>query len=172
METSLAAGNSLSQAWSSIPEKLLFYDYIGNNPAKGGLFRYGRMIDGDGLPIAWIGHPVFKDSSGSELTVRRMTSFFETFPTVLTDADNIVRADIPFRRAEAEYSIEQTGVTVSFNGGLLDGKTFSNPADVRRYARQAVLGEAFQFDRETYNSDGVFRTSNRGFLPSSMPVLP
>jgi photosystem II CP47 chlorophyll apoprotein len=30
---------SLSEAWSKIPEKLAFYDYIGNNPAKGRLFR-------------------------------------------------------------------------------------------------------------------------------------
>jgi photosystem II CP47 chlorophyll apoprotein len=27
-----------------IPDKLAFYDYIGNNPAKGGLFRAGPMI--------------------------------------------------------------------------------------------------------------------------------
>ena len=30
---------NLIEAWSAIPEKLAFYDYIGNNPAKGGLFR-------------------------------------------------------------------------------------------------------------------------------------
>ncbi|KAL1368082.1 hypothetical protein AAHE18_02G095100 [Arachis hypogaea] len=35
----LAENQSLSEAWSKIPEKLAFYDYIGNNPAKGGLFR-------------------------------------------------------------------------------------------------------------------------------------
>jgi hypothetical protein len=27
---------SLPEAWAQIPENLLFYDYIGNNPAKGG----------------------------------------------------------------------------------------------------------------------------------------
>ncbi|KAG8474002.1 hypothetical protein CXB51_033779 [Gossypium anomalum] len=32
----LAENQSLSEAWSKIPEKLAFYDYIGNNPAKGG----------------------------------------------------------------------------------------------------------------------------------------
>ena len=37
----LAENLSLSEAWSKIPEKLAFYDYIGNNPAKGGLFRAG-----------------------------------------------------------------------------------------------------------------------------------
>lgn len=31
----LAENQSLSEAWSKIPEKLAFYDYIGNNPAKG-----------------------------------------------------------------------------------------------------------------------------------------
>ncbi|MGD1918431.1 MAG: photosystem II chlorophyll-binding protein CP47, partial [Pleurocapsa sp.] len=164
VENSLAAGDSLSQAWSRIPEKLAFYDYIGNNPAKGGLFRYGRMGDGDGLPQTWLGHPIFHDGEGRELTVRRMNSFFETFPTVLTDEDNIVRADIPFRRAESQNSFEQTGVTVDFYGGLLDGQTFTNPVEVRKYARQAILGEAFEFDTQTYNSDGVFRTSNRGFF--------
>lgn len=164
VENSLAAGDSLSQAWSRIPEKLLFYDYIGNNPAKGGLFRYGRMVDGDGLPLAWLGHPIFQDGEGRELNVRRMNSFFETFPTVLTDQDNIVRADIPFRRSEAENSFEQTGVTVNFYGGLLNNQTFSDPVEVKKFARQAVFGEAFEFDRQTYNSDGVFRTSNRGFF--------
>ena len=38
-----------SQAWSRIPDKLAFYDYIGNNPAKGGLFRAGSMDKGDGI---------------------------------------------------------------------------------------------------------------------------
>ncbi|MCD7460981.1 hypothetical protein HAX54_044948 [Datura stramonium] len=35
----LAENQSLSEAWSKIPEKLAFYDYFGNNPANGGLFR-------------------------------------------------------------------------------------------------------------------------------------
>ncbi|EMS51255.1 Photosystem II CP47 chlorophyll apoprotein [Triticum urartu] len=39
----LAENLSLSEAWSKIPEKLAFYDYIGNNSAKGGLFRAGSM---------------------------------------------------------------------------------------------------------------------------------
>jgi hypothetical protein len=42
-----------SQAWSRIPDKLAFYDYIGNNPAKGGLFRAGAMDKGDGIAEAW-----------------------------------------------------------------------------------------------------------------------
>jgi photosystem II CP47 chlorophyll apoprotein len=164
VEDNLAAGDTLSEAWSKIPEKLAFYDYVGNSPAKGGLFRTGQMNKGDGIAQTWLGHPVFKDSEGRQLFVRRMPNFFETFPVVLVDADGVVRADIPFRRAESKYSFEQTGITVSFYGGLLDGKTFSDPQSVKAYARQALLGEAFVFDRETLNSDGVFRTSPRGWF--------
>ncbi|MGK7875492.1 MAG: photosystem II chlorophyll-binding protein CP47 [Xenococcaceae cyanobacterium] len=164
VEANLAAGDTLSEAWSKIPEKLAFYDYIGNSPAKGGLFRVGPMVNGDGIAQTWQGHAVFKDSEGRELTVRRMPNFFETFPVVLTDSEGIIRADIPFRRAESQLSIEQTGVTVSFYGGALDGQTFDAPSTVKQYARKAQIGEAFEFDRETLNSDGVFRTSPRGWF--------
>ena len=164
VESKVADGATLEEAWESIPEKLAFYDYVGNSPAKGGLFRTGSMVSGDGIAQAWLGHPVFKDREGRELTVRRMPNFFETFPVVLTDADGIVRADIPFRRAESKLSIEQTGVTATMYGGALDGKTFSNPAEVKQIARKAQLGEPFDFDRETLGSDGVFRTSPRGWF--------
>ena len=70
---------------------------------------------------------------------------FETFPVVLVDKDGVVRADIPFRRAESKYSFEQTGVTVSFYGGELNGQTVTEPALVKRYARKAQLGEPFEF---------------------------
>ncbi|NEO70439.1 photosystem II chlorophyll-binding protein CP47 [Moorena sp. SIO3H5] len=164
VQAELADGASLSEAWSSIPDKLAFYDYIGNSPAKGGLFRTGPMDQGDGIAEGWLGHAVFTDSEGRELTVRRMPNFFETFPIILTDANGVVRADIPFRRAESRYSFEQAGVTASFYGGVLDGQTFTDPFDVKQYARTAQLGEGFQFDRETLNSDGVFRTSTRGWF--------
>jgi photosystem II CP47 chlorophyll apoprotein len=164
VQTSVADGASLSQAWSEIPEKLAFYDYVGNSPAKGGLFRTGQMNKGDGIAQAWLGHPVFTDGEGRELFVRRLPNFFENFPVVLTDADGVVRADIPFRKAESKYSFEQTGVTVSFYGGALNGQTFKDPAVVKRYARSSQLGEPFEFDRETLNSDGVFRTSPRGWF--------
>ncbi|NEQ56480.1 MAG: photosystem II chlorophyll-binding protein CP47 [Moorea sp. SIO4A1] len=164
VQAELADGASLSEAWSSIPEKLAFYDYIGNSPAKGGLFRTGPMDKGDGIAEGWLGHAVFTDSEGRELTVRRMPNFFETFPIILTDANGVVRADIPFRRAESRYSFEQAGVTASFYGGVLDGQTFTDPFDVKQYARTAQLGEGFEFDRETLNSDGVFRTSTRGWF--------
>jgi len=122
------------------------------------------MNSGDGIAEAWIGHPVFTDGEGRELTVRRLPNFFENSPVILTDADGVVRADIPFRRSESKYSFEQTGVTVSFYGGALDGQTFTNPADVKKYARRAQLGESFDFDTETLGSDGVFRTSTRGWF--------
>ena len=53
-ENSLNEGLSLTEAWSRIPDKLAFYDYVGNNPAKGGLFRAGPMNKGDGIAEAWL----------------------------------------------------------------------------------------------------------------------
>jgi photosystem II CP47 chlorophyll apoprotein len=164
VQTSLAKGQSPSEAWSQIPDKLAFYDYIGNSPAKGGLFRTGPMDKGDGIAQAWDGHVVFQDAEGRELTVRRMPNFFETFPVVLVDADGVVRADIPFRRAESKYSFEQAGIKASFYGGALDGQTFTDAPTVKKFARKAQIGEVFEFDRETLNSDGVFRTSTRGWF--------
>lgn len=157
-------GRNLSQAWRQIPEKLAFYDYIGNNPAKGGLFRAGAINSGDGIAVGWLGHAVFSDRNGNELYVRRIPTFFETFPVLLIDKDGAIRADIPFRRAESKYSIEQVGVSVTFYGGELDGSTFSDPTTVKKYARRAQLGEIFEFDRTTLQSDGVFRSSPRGWF--------
>ncbi len=173
VQANVADGVSLSAAWSAIPEKLAFYDYVGNGPAKGGLFRVGPMNKTNGVALSWAGHPVFKDREGRELSVRRLPNFFETFPVILTDKDGIVRADIPFRRAESKYSFEQAGVTVSFYGGELDGQTFDDPATVKKYARQAQLGEPFKFDGDQSTRfgdlpiakpDGVFRTSPRGWF--------
>ncbi|MCT7950576.1 photosystem II chlorophyll-binding protein CP47 [Ancylothrix sp. C2] len=164
VETSLAEGQNQAQAYEEIPEKLAFYDYVGNNPAKGGLFRVGPMNNGDGLAKGWQGHAVFKDGEGRELFVRRIPNFFETFPVLLVDKDGVLRADIPFRRAESKYNFEQAGVSVSFYGGELDGQTFDDPSTVKKFARKAQQGEIFDFDREVFNSDGVFRTSPRGWF--------
>jgi photosystem II CP47 chlorophyll apoprotein len=160
----LAENLSLSEAWSKIPEKLAFYDYIGNNPAKGGLFRAGAMENGDGIAIGWLGHPIFKDKEGNEIFVRRMPTFFETFPVVLVDKEGIVKDDVPFRRAESKYSVEKVGVTVEFYGVRLDKVSFGDPAIVKKYARRAQLGEIFELDRATLKSDGVFRSSPRGWF--------
>jgi photosystem II CP47 chlorophyll apoprotein len=164
VQADVSSGASLSDAWSAIPDKLAFYDYIGNNPSKGGLFRTGQMNKGDGIAQGWIGHPVYRDAEGRELFVRRMPNFFENFPIILTDKDGIVRADIPFRRAESKYSFEQVGVTASFYGGSLNGQVIKDATAVKRYARKSQLGEPFEFDQETLNSDGVLRTSTRGWF--------
>ncbi|MFQ6622518.1 hypothetical protein Gotur_003111 [Gossypium turneri] len=60
------------------------------------------------------------------------------------DRDGIVRADVPLRRAESKYSVEQVGVTVEFNAGELNGVSYSDPAAVKKYARCAQLGEIFE----------------------------
>jgi photosystem II CP47 chlorophyll apoprotein len=164
VQAEMAAGKSRAEAWSSIPEKLAFYDYVGNSPAKGGLFRVGPMNEGDGIAQNWLGHPVFEDQQGRELSVRRLPNFFENFPVLLVDQQGVVRADIPFRRAESKYSLEQAGVTVTFYGGELNGQTFEDPAVVKKYARKAQFGQPFAFDTETLDSDGVFRTSPRGWF--------
>ena len=65
VEASVAQGVSETEAWSQIPDKLAFYDYIGNNPAKGGLFRSGPMNKGDGIAEAWLGHPIFRNKEKS-----------------------------------------------------------------------------------------------------------
>lgn len=164
VQSSVEDGKTQEQAWQSIPDKLAFYDYVGNSPAKGGLFRTGPMNKGDGIVQGWQGHPIFKDAEGRELSVRRLPNFFESFPVVLTDSEGVVRADIPFRRAESRYSFEQTGITASFYGGALDGQVFKDPVQVKQFARKAQGGEIFEFDRDKLNSDGVFRTSPRGWF--------
>ena len=164
VQVSIEDGKTEAEAWQGIPDRLAFYDYVGNSPAKGGLFRTGAMNKGDGIVQGWQGHPIFKDGEGRVLSVRRLPNFFESFPVIMTDSEGIVRADIPFRRAESRYSFEQAGVTASFYGGALNGQTFKDPNQVKQFARKAQGGEIFQFDREKLGSDGVFRTSPRGWF--------
>ena len=52
----------------------------------------------------------------------------------------------------------------TFYGGELDGLSFTDPATVKKYARRAQLGEVFEFDRATLQSDGVFRSSPRAWF--------
>jgi len=158
-------------SWLEIPDQLAFYDYIGNNPAKGGLFRAGPMIKGDGIATAWLGHPEFRllpdaaHPEGEIVEVRRMPAFFETFPVTLIDDKGRLRADIPFRRAESKFSIEQVGVTCKIRGGVLNGTYFAadDSPNVKKIARKALYGELFRFDRETLAPDGVFRSNVRGW---------
>lgn len=155
-----------TQAWEQVPDKLVLYDYIGTNPAKGGLFRSGPMLKGDGIVQNWVGYSNF-EASNLSLTVRRMPAFFETFPVILIDQGGTVRADIPFRRAESRYSIEQTNVVLYFSGGILSGTEFSSPSLVKSYARKAQFGQIFTFEKRTAGSDGVYRTSTRGWYSFS-----
>lgn len=77
-------------------------------------------------------------------SVRRMPNFFENFPVVLTDKDDIVRADISFWRSESKFSFGETGVTVSFLGGVLDGQTFTDPFSVKKFAHLACGDPLFK----------------------------
>ena len=160
----------LTRSWDQVPDKLVLYDYIGCNPAKGGLFRGGGMLKGDGIVQNWVGHSNFEMGTLS-LTVRRMPAFFETFPVLLIDQGGTLRSDIPFRRAESLYSIEQSKVVVYITGGILDRTQTSSSSLVKNYARKAQFGETFTFDRKTTGGSGVFRTSARGWYAFSHVVL-
>ena len=166
--------------WWQIPEKLLFYDSLGNNPAKGGLFHSGPMIEGDGVCLHWIGHVGYKylkycahvsngDSNAAKwcvmmLSVRRMPAFFETFPVLLVDRGGTVRADIPLRRNMSKYSIEQIGVQVEIVSGVDHGTFTVAPSLVKYFVRRSQFGELFLFDRYYVKSDGLWRTSSRGWF--------
>jgi photosystem II CP47 chlorophyll apoprotein len=165
-----AAPSLSASSWDALPDKIVFFDYIGSNPAKGGLFRSGPMHKGDGVALNWLGHANFNQGSLA-LSVRRMPTFFETFPVLLIDSGGTLRADIPFRRAESLYSIEQCNISVSFYGGVLSGTTATSPSTVKNYARKAQFGETFTFDRRSTSSDGVFRTSPRGWYTFSHVTL-
>ena len=65
-------------------DKLVLYDYIGLHPSKGGLFRSGAMLKGDGVVQNWLGHASFSMGTLS-LAIRLMPAFFETFPVILID---------------------------------------------------------------------------------------
>jgi len=150
-------------AWDRVPDRLAFYDYLGHNPAKGGLFRTGPMVLGDGIVLGWLGHPTFNLADGTTVYPRRMPTFFETFPTLFLDSTGVVRADQPFRRAEAKYSLESVGLSVFINGGALNGVKLDAPGTVAGLARTAQFGELLDFDRTSNLVDGVLRTSVRGW---------
>jgi photosystem II CP47 chlorophyll apoprotein len=160
----------LDKAWEEVPEKLVLYDYIGCNPSKGGLFRSGPSVKADGVVQNFLGHPSFELGTLS-LAVRRMPAFFEGFPVILMDEGGTLRADIPFRRGGSLYSIEQTGVSLYFVGGILNKTEFATPSVVKSYARKACYGQIFTFDKRGLPVDGVFRTSARGWYSFSHTTL-
>lgn len=166
----MASRSVQSYSWDLIPEKLLFYDYLGNNPSKGGLFRSGPMLLSSGFTQNWLGEPQFIQGTQS-LYVRRMPTFFETFPVLLVDSSGTVRSDIPFRRADSRYSIEQLGCICSFSGGLLDGTSYNSSSLVKSYARKSQYGRIFTFDKSSISVDGVFRTTIRGWLSFAHIIL-
>jgi photosystem II CP47 chlorophyll apoprotein len=156
------------EAWNMVPDKLVLNDYIGSNPSKGGLFRSGPMLNGDGIVANWLGHANF--SMGTlPLAVRRLPAFFETFPVILIDQTGTVRADIAFgRQSLSTYSMEQTAVQLYFSGGTLHATEYALTSLVKGYARKAQFGEIFTFDKKTSRlTDGVFRTSARGWYSFS-----
>ena len=173
---SLDIRTSCSNAWNTLPDKLVLYDYIGSNPAKGGLFRSGPMLKADGLVQNWLGHACFSMGTLS-LSIRRMPAFFETFPVILIDQTSTVRADIAFRRSTSTYSMEESQIQVYFSGGCLNGTEYSTPSLVKAYARKAYarkaqFGQIFTFDKKTSRlTDGVFRTSARGWYSFSHIAL-
>ena len=128
MDSVNSASNSINnKAWEQVPDKLVLYDYIGCNPSKGGLFRSGPIIKGDGIVQNWLGHPSFE--------------------------------------------IGTLSLVVYFTGGILNGTEYSTPSFVKGYARKAQFGEIFTFDKNTSGSDGVFRTSPRGWYSFSHIAL-
>ena len=143
------------QAWESVPDKVVLYDYIGNNPAKGGLFRSGPMLKGDGIFQNWLGQASF-EVGALPVSVRRMPAFFETFPVVLVDLGGTVRA-------ESRYSLEQTKVIVSFLGQFTHWGRVLKSTIAKSYTRKAQFDQIFTFDKKTSASDGVFRTGLRGW---------
>ena len=165
------SGDSLvARSWDQLPDKLILYDYIGGNPAKGGLFRLGPMLKGDGIVQNWLGHLNFEMGTLG-LIVRRMPAFFETFPVLLVDSGGTLRSDIPFRRAESLYRLEQVRLSIYFTGGILSGNNSTKPSQIKGYARKAQFGETLTFDKRNSASDGVFRTSPRGWYTFGHVVL-
>lgn len=103
--------------------------------------------------------------------MRRVPTFFETFPVILIDREGVSQADIPFRRSESRYSIEQKNILVWFSGGVLNGTGFRSPILVKSYARKSSFGEVFVFDKKICRADGVFRTAIRGWFTFSHVVF-
>lgn len=54
---------------------------------------------------ACLGHPVFTNKEGRELTVCQIPKFFEIFPIILSRTEGIVSPDNSFRCAESKLSI-------------------------------------------------------------------
>lgn len=157
-------GRAARAAWAAAADGLLLFDYIGAGPAKGGLFRAGPQLAGDGVVQAWVGHAAFGAGS-RRLAPRRMPAFFESFPVLLVDARGLPRAVIPFRRADSKYAVSGGSAGAAFAGGTFDRSALAAAAAVKAFARKAQLGEIFSFS--SARADGVFRSSPRGWFTYS-----
>ena len=156
------------KAWNMVADKLVLNDYIGSNPSKGGVFRSGPMLNGDGIVGNWLGHASFSMGTLS-LGVRRLPAFFETFAVILIDQTSTVRADIAFgRQSLSTYSMEQSAIQLYLSGGTVHATEYALTSLVKDYGRKAQFGEIFTFDKKTSRlTDGVFRTSGRGWYSFS-----
>lgn len=155
-----------SYVWEELPDRLVLYDYIGGNPSKGGIFRSGPSIKSDGLIQSWAGHLNF-EMKGLRVYVRRSPSFFETFPVILADLGGTTTCDIPFRRSDIVYSIEQSKLIVYISSKTISGLEYSEPTTVKNYCRKSQFREVFYLDKAVPKSEGVYRTSSRGWYPFS-----
>jgi len=134
---------------------MLVLDYVGVSPAKGGLFRAGPMVKGDGCVQAWAGHAFFQLPALAPLAVRRMPAFFETS-----------------RERCWNKSLSAGSTSARFAGGALDGAGLQQPAPVKAFARKAQLGEILAFERSSSAAaDGLFRASARGWFAYSHALL-
>jgi photosystem II CP47 chlorophyll apoprotein len=74
---------SNDEAWSTLPLRLPFYNYIGLNPTDSLLRTTGPMInDSISVALGWFGHADFQAA----------------------DDIGIIRADLPLCKAESKYS--------------------------------------------------------------------
>jgi hypothetical protein len=69
-----------------------------------------------------------------------------------------------FSKGRVEVPTVRLWVSTAIYGGVLSGSVFTNRRSVTQFARRAQLGELVDFDRETNRSDGVFRSSPRGWF--------
>ena len=60
--------------------------------------------------------------------------------------------------------VQRRRICSSFKIICLSLINFNDPSTVKKYARRSQLGEIFEFDRSTLESDGVFRSSPRGWF--------
>lgn len=128
------------------------------------------MVLGDGIVIGWLGHPSFRLGDGTQVFPRRMPTFFETFPTLFLDGTGVVKADQPFRRAEAKYSLDSVGLRVTLNGGALSGVSLEAASAVAGIARSAQFGELLDFDRTTSWLMACFEAPSADGIPSLTSV--